>query len=91
MNFTCSTCPPLGAGLPTPPKHRRRSPAGLGDLRSVEWLGQETGHSGNFTWGRFSTCQKFNGFPWQVENLPHGLGFVDWLRASLQRNFIHVH
>ncbi len=27
----------------------------------------------NFTWGRFSTCQKFIDFPWQVENLPHGL------------------
>ena len=33
-------------GSPDPAESTdRRSPAGLEDLRSVEWLGQETGHS----------------------------------------------
>ena len=33
-------------GSPDPAESTdRRSPAGLANLRSVEWLGQETGHS----------------------------------------------
>jgi hypothetical protein len=36
----------LGAGLPTPSKRATEGlPPASGDVRSVRWLGQETGHS----------------------------------------------